>query len=84
MLRLRSTVSLAATTPYTFSGHLNPRSFFISVTLMEYICRVLATKAANGVSLGVQCVKCIGLNVAAATKQKLSKGIHSAATNTSN
>jgi hypothetical protein len=70
MLRLRSTVSLAATTPYTCSGQFKPESSSIFVTLMEYICRVLSTKAPRGRRPGVLCVKCIGLNDAAAINQK--------------
>jgi hypothetical protein len=53
--------------PYTCSGHCkNPRASFISVTLIEYICRVLPAKAAYRVHPVVLCVKCIGLNEAAA------------------
>jgi hypothetical protein len=70
MLRLRSTVSRAATTPYTRSGQFKPESFSIFVTFMEYICRVLSTKAPRGLCPSVLCVKCIGLNDAAATNQK--------------
>jgi hypothetical protein len=70
MLRLRSTVSLAATTPYTCSGQLKPESFSIFATLMEYICRLLPTKAPHGSCPDVLCVKCIGLNDAAAINQK--------------